>query len=83
MVKHRHEIAQGTFDVDHKLAVAWRDAPTDVREGYQKRFESGDFDAPGTDVKTEENERPSNGEKHGDAEDEDVEMGEDGDDDDA
>jgi hypothetical protein len=82
MVKHRHEIAQGTFDVDHELAVSWRDAPSLVREGYQKRFENGEFE-PVRVEKSEESTGPSNGNKNGEAEDEDVEMGEDGDEDEA
>ncbi len=58
----------GSYDVDKDLAIKWRDMGFEGQNPYYQRFDSGDLGAPGS-VKKEPNTR-----------DEDVEMGEDGED---
>ena len=58
----------GNFSVDKELATRWQEMGFEGQNPYHLRFESGDLGVPGSVKQTR------------DARDEDVEMGEDGED---
>ncbi|CAD6444968.1 691c807e-1dcb-47b3-902c-71db8c16e003 [Sclerotinia trifoliorum] len=63
LVQHRHDIKQGTVDIDWLLASGWRDTNDETRERYEKLFKAMQ------NAKKAENGSPL---------DDDVEMGESG-----
>lgn len=62
----------GDFDIDKELAVKWKELGFDGQNHYINRFEAGDFGTQGS--------RPGSTKKSRGTGDEDVEMGEEGED---
>jgi hypothetical protein len=63
---------EGNYDVDKELAMKWQEMGPDGQSRYHHRFESGDYGVQGA--------APDSASKSRDTRDEDVEMGEDGED---
>jgi hypothetical protein len=84
-VKNRKAIADGTFDVERALATGWREMDEEQRGEFQRRLEgmkrTSDAEKEASVGGTGAGQSGFDGESRQTAEaDEDVEMGEDGDD---